>query len=268
MESVHESQHTAKNSAIAAILAVAILSYGFGFALRADENAPIAISSAAGPGYTEPLPAKGPAEAPVVLIEVADLRCGYCMKRNTLVKRLMAEHKDAVRIVFKHFPFVSPEYSEKSAIAAMAAHRQHQFWEYVDVLYSHGTELWSETKLIEYAAALGLDTEQFSKDLNDPALESYVLHDRAAAQALDIRATPTLLINGAVVPNWANAADIRQMIRASAREVLDLVESGQATNIITGRAMIAARNHPAGEEFAKRYMYNDVSDLQAFTSSN
>ena len=64
------------------------------------------------------------------------------------------------------------------------------------------------------------------------------------------------------MPNWANAADIRKMIRATKRDVMQLVESGAASSIVEARAMVAAKNHPAGVEFAKRYMNNDVSDLR------
>jgi protein-disulfide isomerase len=190
------------------------------------------------------------------------------MKRNALLKRVLAEHEEEVRIVFKHFPFVSPEYSEQGSIAAMAAQRQDRFWEYVDALYEHRTDPWTEAKLIEYAKALGLDSTTFAKDLNDPSLRNYVRYDRAAAEELNIRATPTLLVNGLVVPNWANAADIRKMIRASKREVVELVRSGQASDVVEARAKVAAKNHPAGEEFARRYMYNDVSDLGVAPASN
>ena len=117
----HGQHSSNEKSLIPVILAVAILGYGFGFALRADDSAPRPFQPNAGPGYFERLPDLGPADAPVVLIEVADLRCKYCMKRNGLVKRLLAEHENDVRVVFKHFPFVSPQFSERGAVASMAA---------------------------------------------------------------------------------------------------------------------------------------------------
>ena len=261
----HHGEKT--RSLIPIILAVAILGYGFGFALRADDSAPRPFQPNAGPGYFERLPAKGPENAPVVLVEVADLRCVYCKKRNALLKRIFAEHEHDVRIVFKHFPFVSPQYSERGAVASMAASRQGRFWEYVDSLYLNRDDDWSDAKLVEYADTLGLDTADFQQALSDRSLTSYVRYDRAAAEALNIRATPTILINGITVPNWANAADIRQIIRATKAEVVAMVESGDAANYVEARAKVAAKNHPAGDAFAKRYMYNDVSDLRVVSGT-
>ncbi len=257
----HSQNARKENRLVPIILLVAILGYGIGFALRAEDHTNTQLEQTAGPGYTEPLPSIGPENAPVVLIAVGDLRCIYCMKRNALVKRLMVEHEEDIQLIFKHFPFVSPQYSERGAIAAMAAQRQHRFWDYVDYLYLHRKESWSDTRLTEYAEDLGLDTTQFESALTDPSLASYVRLDRAAAETLNIRATPTLLVNGMVVPNWANAYDVRKMIRTSRNEVAALIKSGQATDNVEARAIIAAKNHPAGETFARRYMLHDVSDL-------
>lgn len=247
--------------AMTLIAAVGVLAYLLGMSVRPDVVDASESREAAGPGYSEPLPATGPADAPVLLIEVFDYKCRFCRLRNGLIKRLEAEHRDDVRFVFKHFPFVSPTGSERGAIAAMAANRQGAFRAYSDRLLLDQRATWSDEKLVEYAAALGLDKTRFEEDLKDPALEEYVRKDKQAAETLRIRATPTLLLNGLQVPNNASADTVRMMVREAVAEVKQIIDRGEARSMAEARAIAAARNHPLGEQFARIYMLNDVSEF-------
>ncbi len=242
------------------VLAVGAVFYALGWATRPAKAEVEPDMTPAGPGYTEPLPSHGPADAKVVIIEVADYKCRFCAIRNGLVKRLLAEHRDA-RFVFKHFPFVSAAESEAGAIATMAANRQGKFFEYSDHLFRHRAEPWDKDALVGYATTLGLDVAKFEQDLGDPQLKQYVRKDKAAAETLRVRATPTLLINGKVVPNDAKADEIRMMVRDAKAQVDGLLERGEAATVLEARAMASARNHPLGSTFARIYIDNDVSDL-------
>lgn len=262
MGSGHDDDHGGGGTSgyAVAALGVFILMYVAGMMGRPAVEKPIVHRGVAGPGYSEALPAHGPADAAVVIHEVADFKCRYCGLRNGLVKRLMSEHRD-VLFVFKHFPFVTPVASERGAIASMAANRQGKFIEYVDQLFVNQSDRWTKAQLISYAEKLGLDAKRFGEDLRDPALRVYVRKDKAAAENLQVRATPTLLINGKQVPNNATPTQIRQMISHAKKQVKGILARHEASNVWEARERAAATNHPSGEAFARLYIRNDVEDL-------
>jgi protein-disulfide isomerase len=65
-------------------------------------------------------PSRGPVEAPVTVIEFSDFRCPYCRRVQPTLAKLLDRHPDEVRLIFKHFPVVSPD-SGRAAVAAVAA---------------------------------------------------------------------------------------------------------------------------------------------------
>ena len=242
-------------------IAVFVIFYLAGWVMRSDPPQYPTHRPVAGPGYSEPLAARGPVDAKVVITEVADFKCRYCAHRHLLMKRLFAEHEGKVRFVFKHFPFVNPVSSEEAAIASMAASRQGRFWGYVDQLYLHQPEAWDTEAFGRYAVALGLDLGKFNADRQDPALLAYVRADKAAAEALSVRATPTLFVNGRQAPNDANADTIRMMVREAEHEVQGILDRGEAKTVTEARSLASALRHPMGQQFARFYIDNDVTDL-------
>jgi protein-disulfide isomerase len=47
---------------------------------------------------------KGPADAPVTIIEFSDFECPYCRKFADIMKQLAPAERDSLRIVFHHMP--------------------------------------------------------------------------------------------------------------------------------------------------------------------
>lgn len=249
------------------LVAVAFIFYGAGWATRTDPTIKQVEPPHAGPNYSEALPAKGPVNAKVVFVEVADLKCQYCAKRHSLVKRAMAEHRD-VRFVFKHFPFLS-EYSTRGAHAAMAAHRQGRFYEYVEQLYLNQKDAWTDERLTQLALKLSLPGNEFAEAMNGPSIRSYVRYDAKAARRLGIEATPAFFINGIPVPSEANADTIRRIIRKAKRQVDDLMK--EDLTLEEARLEATAQNaltHKTQKgqliqrtDFADLYLNNDATLL-------
>ncbi len=52
---------------------------------------------------------------------------------------------------------------------------------------------------MNFAKQLGLNLEQFEKDINDTKVKSIVLTDVQRGEAMGVTGTPTLFINGKVV---------------------------------------------------------------------
>ncbi|MFT5430131.1 MAG: protein-disulfide isomerase [Myxococcota bacterium] len=258
------------------VIGVAVVGYLLGAGLRPGTAESKYYPPVAGPGYYEPLPAVGPADAPVVITMASDFRCPFCATKMTLMKRLMLEHRDDVRIVFKYLGAVRdpagagsglsgpPTYarSEAAAIAALAANRQGKFWEYADRLFLNQKDRgsWNEEIFVSYAALLGLDLARFQADLLDPSLRSYVRKDQQAASVIGVSATPQLFVNGRLVSNSADAHALRGEIREAKDSVERLMAAGYS--VTEARALDAAEQHVAGERFAQLYINNDVLDLR------
>ncbi|WP_210648711.1 Na+/H+ antiporter NhaA [Nocardioides sp. SYSU D00065] len=135
----------------------------------------------------------GPADAPLTLVEYLDYECPFCARVSGVGAELRAHFGDRLRYVTRHLPLPVHPHAELAAMAAEAAARQGRYWEMHAVLFAHQDQLELED-LAGYAAELGLDVEQFLRDLDDEDLARHVQHDVASAEASGVRGTPTFFI--------------------------------------------------------------------------
>ncbi len=145
----------------------------------------------------------GTESAKVTLVEFSDLQCPACRLAETYVLETLEKNKDkSFRFVYRHYPLVRAHYfAIDAAIAAEAAGRQGKFWEYIAKLFTNQPEdntkdNFKRENLIKYATDLGLNKDQFTKDLDDPALRQRVLNDQADGDRANVSGTPTFFING------------------------------------------------------------------------
>jgi protein-disulfide isomerase len=140
-------------------------------------------------------PAKGPANAPVVIAEFSDFQCPFCSRVGPTLKRIEEVYQDKVRIVWKNLPLDMHKNAQGAAQAALAADKQGKFWEFHDKLFANQRQLGLESYR-KYAADLGLDTAQFDKDFIDPAIQKAIAADKAEARSLEVTGTPGFFVNG------------------------------------------------------------------------
>jgi protein-disulfide isomerase len=138
---------------------------------------------------------RGPREAPVTLVEYGDFECPYCGQAEPVVRELLRDFGD-VRYVWRHLPLsdVHP-HARLAAEAAEAAADQGAFWEMHDLLLDHQDRL-GLGDLVRYAEQLGLDVEQFTKQLQDHSGAVRVAEDVDSADLSGVSGTPTFFING------------------------------------------------------------------------
>jgi protein-disulfide isomerase len=140
-------------------------------------------------------PTKGPADAPVTIVEFSDYQCPFCARVNPTLDRVMQEYAGKVRIVFRDFPLPTHAEAPKAAEAAHCAGEQGRYWEMHDRLFANQQGL-QVPRLKEHAAALGLDTARFDQCLDSGRFASVVQTDIAAGRQLGVNSTPMLFING------------------------------------------------------------------------
>jgi protein-disulfide isomerase len=140
---------------------------------------------------------QGPANAAVTLVEYGDYECPYCGAAYPIVKELQARMGDRLKFVFRNFPITtSHPHAEQAAEAAEAAAAQGRFWEMHDLLYENQRRL-RDQDLHVYAEQLGLDVEQFDKDLAEHVHASRVREDFMSGVRSGVNGTPSFYVNGA-----------------------------------------------------------------------
>ena len=105
-------------------------------------------------------PARGPANAPVEIVEFSDFQCPYCQRANPTVQQVLTTYGDRVHFVYRHYPLPNHPNARPAAEAAVCAADQGKFWPYHDVLFANAGRL-ATTDLKHHAAELGLDSAKF-----------------------------------------------------------------------------------------------------------
>jgi Na+/H+ antiporter NhaA len=159
---------------------------------------------------------RGPAEAPVTLVEYADFECPFCGRSEAVVRELLAEFGDDLRYVFRHLPLTDVHpHAELAAEAAEAAAAQGRFWDLHDLLFEHQDEL-APHELVGHARALGLDSDRFVEELRARVHRARVLEDVESADASGVGGTPTFFVNGRRHHGAYDVATLSSLVRAAA----------------------------------------------------
>ncbi|MFH8992956.1 DsbA family protein [Streptomyces sp. NPDC017940] len=165
--------------------------------------------------------AQGRADAPVVMIEYADFKCGFCGKfaRDTepdLVKKYVAD--GTLRIEWRNFPIFGED-SERAARGAWAAGRQGRFWQFHEAAYADGAKDkgFGGGRLKELARAAGVkDVERFAEDADSGAARDAVKKDQDEGFKLGAASTPSFLVNGQPIAGAQSDAVFERAIEAAA----------------------------------------------------
>ena len=138
----------------------------------------------------------GPRVAPVTLVEYGDYECPYCGQAYYVVKDLERRAGNLMRFVFRNFPLTTVHpHAERAAEAAEAAGAQGRFWEMQDFLYENQQALEDED-LMRYAALVGLDIQQFVREIREGRYLNRVREDFLSGVRSGVNGTPTFFING------------------------------------------------------------------------
>ena len=167
-----------------------------------------------------PANAIGSADAPVVIEFFSDLQCPQCARYEPMVKSARAEFGDKTRMVIRHFPLSGHEHAILAACAAEAAANQHKFWEMVEALYKTQW-MWARapaprTILMDQAKSIGLDVDQFQRDMDGEGVRERIGADQEHARAVGVKTAPSVVINGYNLPNTEfNENGFRAAIKAA-----------------------------------------------------
>ena len=144
-------------------------------------------------------PVRGPADAPITIVEWSDFQCPFCARVEETLTRLRQEYSDKIRFVWRDMPLPFHEQAVPAAIAARAAGAQGKFWAMHDRLYADRVAPLGRERFEKDAAELGLDGKRFGAALDAEAGKSAIDADVLAGTKAGATGTPTFFINGKVL---------------------------------------------------------------------
>jgi len=143
-------------------------------------------------------PSKGPADAPITIIEYTDFECSFCARGANSVYSLMRRYPGKLKLVFKNNPLEIHAQAFPAAKAALAARNQGKFWEYHDLLFRNTKNL-NEKLYLKLARDLKLDLARFNIDRNSDEIARQIAADKAQAKKLSFTSAPVFILNGVMV---------------------------------------------------------------------
>ncbi|MBW4964130.1 thioredoxin domain-containing protein [Sulfitobacter sp. CW3] len=144
-------------------------------------------------------PVLGREDAPVTIVEFFDPACEACRAFHPIVKQILAQYPDDVRVVMRYTPFHG-EGSELAIKVLEAARLQDVFVPVLEALLenqpawaSHGAP--AAERIMEIAGAAGLDTDAAANQIMSPSIVGVLNQDRADVEDVGIQSTPTFFVN-------------------------------------------------------------------------
>ena len=215
-------------AAVVVVILVAVSSSGGGSTASTSSSA--STSAVAGTQASRSLlngiPQKGltlgNANAPVRVLEFADLQCPFCRDYTTsvmpgLVQKYVRTGK--VRMEFHALAFIGPD-SVRAARVAEAAGQQNKLWNVADLAYhNQGAENsgWAtDGKLRSIAAAVpGLDVKHVFAARNSAAVTAQLKAASDLATRSGVNETPTFLVGRGSSLKAVDAAGLPAAIKAA-----------------------------------------------------
>ena len=143
----------------------------------------------------------GTEDANIEIIEFASLTCGHCAKfHNEVFPKIKKEFIDTGKVSFIYQDFPLDKFALKASVIARCSGEK-KFFSFLKVLYSKQKD-WTRTEdpfrsLLKIAKLGGLKNDEIKVCVGNKSIEDGILKQRLnASKKFDIKATPTLYING------------------------------------------------------------------------
>ena len=157
-------------------------------------------------------PSRGPADAPVTIIEFSDYQCPFCRRAEPTLEQVLSKYEGKVRFVFRHFPLdrIHP-LARGAAEASACAGDQGKFWEYHAALFADGAQL-DPAGLDAAATKVGLDPAAFKACIDGHKMQALVDADVKAGEDAGVTGTPAFFINGIPLRGALPAEEFHKVI--------------------------------------------------------
>ena len=143
------------------------------------------------------VPVIGDPAAPVVVVEYACLRCPFCARLTPGLVREVTTGRLAgkARFYFKGFPIKGHEGAIEGGLAALAAHEQGLFWQFLGLAYDRYDSFAVEA-LPCWAEEVGAEPGAWQAAVDHPATREALVAAKREGMSNGVDATPAFFISG------------------------------------------------------------------------
>jgi protein-disulfide isomerase len=157
-------------------------------------------------------PARGPAAAPVTIVEFSDFQCPFCSRITPTLDAVVTKYGDKVRLVFRQFPLPMHPNAAKAAEAALCANEQGKFWEMHDAMFKDQAGLAVDGLKSKAAGIAGLNAASFNSCLDSGKETPAVQSDMKAGTKAGVNGTPAMFVNGRFISGVVSSDDLSKVI--------------------------------------------------------
>jgi len=155
----------------------------------------------------------GPVDAPVQVVEFADFECPYCATFHRDLKMLRQHYPSEVALTYIHFPLPMHRFAEPAARVTECAGDQGRFEAMYDRLFE-GQDQFGLKPWDDYATAAGVpDIAAFDACIKKTDPIPRVEEGKALGAKVDVKGTPTVIINGWKLGHPPTEAELDQMVQ-------------------------------------------------------
>lgn len=163
-------------------------------------HSPVLLSEDDWAGLLQAGTVDGDPDAPVLIAVFSDLQCPYCRRFHFAFEEIERSLGADVALVFIHYPLQSHALARPAAHALECASNQSRFREFLNLSYREQAAIGIKP-FERFALEAGVpDTVAFKRCLTQAGVEEPIRRGRAWAERLKLTGTPTVVINGWLLP--------------------------------------------------------------------
>ena len=162
-------------------------------------------------------PAKGPAKAPVTIVEFSDMQCPHCAKAAPVIEQLLAQEPQA-HFVFQSFPLPMHNWAEKAAgYVDCVGHvsPNDAIWKFIQKSFEEQANITDanvDEKLKAIATASGVNGDEIAACATKSDTKARIEASVALGRSVGVNGTPALYINGQNVPGGAALELLKKIV--------------------------------------------------------
>ncbi len=145
---------------------------------------------------------RGPADAPITLIEYTDFQCPFCSQVHPTLARLMTDYPDKIRLIVRNFPLeqlhpqARPAANAAECVAELSGNDA--FWKFADTVFANQSQL-SADYLVEAAIQAGAKEKAVKDCIAAKTYDQRIATDQNEGSAAGVSGTPATFVNGKLI---------------------------------------------------------------------
>lgn len=176
-------------------------------------------------------PAKGPAKAPVTIVEFSDMQCPHCKEVAPVVEQLLAQEPDA-HFVFQNFPLPNHNWAEKAAgyVDCVGRAPNEAVWKFIQKTFEQQeniSEANADEKLKAIATDSGAKADEVASCAAKPDTKARIEASLALGKSVGVTGTPAIFINGRMLSGGVPVDVLKQIVDFQATQESEKQETSK-----------------------------------------